>query len=413
MTAPMISLQMERDVKRHGERRRAWDKAFDNRGKPDSQTYKKNKQLRAMLIPMCLSALGDYMTRVNAHTENFCAAIEDSVKNNTSLNVTKWIHLYSFDIMGDLAFGSSFDMLQSGTFHYFFNLTHKTLELIAIFSRLVWLFPVVKAVPFLSNDYKSFRKWVGSHVQRRIAVPPPVRDIFSWILNDYQRKQNPSWQDTENLYGDASLIVIAGSDTVAGTLICLLYHLASSPDVCKKLRDELHSCAKERADTELRPDELAKLPYLQACIDETLRLWPAVVDGLQRETPPEGLTIGTEKKSTWIPGNVIIKTPSYTLCRDPRAFSRPDEFIPERWTTEPELILDASVYAPFSLGRFSCVGKRLAMVMMRRFISSIILRYELEVLFKSAQDAFERQVKEYFTLTPPDLQIRFIKEQKG
>ena len=105
---------------------------------------------------------------------------------------------------------------------------------------------------------------------------------------------------------------------------------------------------------ELRPDELTKLLYIQAYIDETIRRWPAVVDKLQQETPPEGLTISTEKKSTWIPGNVIIQTPSYTLCRDPRAFPRPDEFVPERWKTQAELILDASVYAPFFLGILLC-----------------------------------------------------------
>ena len=50
-------------------------------------------------------------------------------------------------------------MPQSGTFHYFFNLAHKTLELIPISSPLVYLFPVVKAAPLLSNDYSmSFHK---------------------------------------------------------------------------------------------------------------------------------------------------------------------------------------------------------------------------------------------------------------
>lgn len=44
---------------------------------------------------------------------------------------------------------------------------------------------------------------------------------------------------------------------------------------------------------------------------------------------------------------------------DPRTFPHGDEFIPERWTTQPELVKDAAVYSPFSVGRFSCVGKQL------------------------------------------------------
>lgn len=48
-----------------------------------------------------------------------------------------------------------------------------------------------------------------------------------------------------------------------------------------------------------------------------------------------------------------------TCSSDPRTFPRGDEFIPERWTTRPELVRDATVYSPFSVGRFSCVGKQL------------------------------------------------------
>ncbi|RBA18140.1 hypothetical protein FPRO05_11156 [Fusarium proliferatum] len=39
------------------------------------------------------------------------------------------------------------------------------------------------------------------------------------------------------------------------------------------------------------------------------------------------------------------------MYRDERCFEKPNEFIPERWTTRPELIKDASVYAPFSTGK--------------------------------------------------------------
>lgn len=68
--------------------------------------------------------------------------------------------------------------------------------------------------------------------------------------------------------------------------------------------------------TETRADDfeaasLGRLQYLQACIDESLRLFPPVPSGLQRQTPPQGLQVG----ETWIPGNTIVMTPTYLLCR--------------------------------------------------------------------------------------------------
>nr|RBQ88027.1 hypothetical protein FVER53263_20077 [Fusarium verticillioides] len=91
----------------------------------------------------------------------------------------------------------------------------------------------------------------------------------------------------------------------------------------------------------------SNLTYLQACIDETLRLFPPVPSGLQRMTPAEGLRVG----DIFIPGDTIVTVPSYTLYRDERYFTSPDDFVPERWTTKPEMVKNESVFAPFSVGK--------------------------------------------------------------
>lgn len=57
--------------------------------------------------------------------------------------------------------------------------------------------------------------------------------------------------------------------------------------------------------------KLSKLQYLDAIINETMRLHPPVPSGVQRITGPEGLRIG----DTFIPGEVIVQVPYYTLFR--------------------------------------------------------------------------------------------------
>lgn len=149
------------------------------------------------------------------------------------------------------------------------------------------------------------------------------------------------------------------SDTTAATLTNLFYELASSPTWTAKLQSEIdtvnHSTYRD----------LAKMPLLSATIDEALRLHPPLPSGMQRVTPPEGIKCN----DVYIPGDCIVQMPLHTLFRgrpsittsttislnstllDERCFSQPTEFIPERWTTQPELVKDKSVYIPFGSGK--------------------------------------------------------------
>lgn len=106
-------------------------------------------------------------------------------------------------------------------------------------------------------------------------------------------------------------VVLANSysDTTAASLTCLFFELAQKPDVYQRLREEIDDYFAQNAEPE--HSALSKLPYLQACIDETLRLHPPVPSGVQRMTPPEGIDID----GTFIPGDTIIQVPTHTMFR--------------------------------------------------------------------------------------------------
>lgn len=76
------------------------------------------------------------------------------------------------------------------------------------------------------------------------------------------------------------------------------------------LQEELDVLFQENPD----PDAgaLSRLKYLQACIDEGLRLYPPVPAGTQRITPPGGLQVGD---NLYIPGDVVVQVPTYVLHR--------------------------------------------------------------------------------------------------
>jgi cytochrome P450 len=133
------------------------------------------------------------------------------------------------------------------------------------------------------------------------------------------------------------------SDTTATALSEIFILLAHYPSYAKIIRDEMDPIfAKSSFSCQ------TAYPVLEAVINETLRLYPPVLFGSQRVTPREGLQIGNE----WIPGDMVVYMPTWQLHHDPRNFVKPDEFIPERWTSRSELVLNRGAFLPFLIGTF-------------------------------------------------------------
>lgn len=113
-------------------------------------------------------ALRDYEFRVADYTNQLLASIDKN--KGKPFNISDWFNFYSFDVMGDLAFGKSFGMLKEGIKHYFMTSLHQDMQAIGMFSHMLWLFPIFKNTPVLNENNKRFWKFVTSQVDERIAV---------------------------------------------------------------------------------------------------------------------------------------------------------------------------------------------------------------------------------------------------
>jgi cytochrome P450 len=201
---------------------------------------------------------------------------------------------------------------------------------------------------------------------------------------------------------EAQLAIIAGADTNAITVSNICYLLCQHLDYQQMLFEEISSLSvhEDIIDDHL----LIGKPYLSSIINETLRLYPPVPGGLQRLTPPEGAIIA----GRYIPGNIVVSTPTFAIQRgttilyqpriiliftDPRSFVRPDEFVPERWTSQPDLIVRRDAFVPFSYGAYSCAGKPLAMMQLRMVVAMIIRKFELSFA-PDQQKVYERYIQD-------------------
>ncbi|KAF9445128.1 cytochrome P450 [Macrolepiota fuliginosa MF-IS2] len=157
----------------------------------------------------------------------------------------------------------------------------------------------------------------------------------------------------------AATVLEAGSDTTASTMQSFLLFMISHPAVVKKIRDEIDSVVgSDRMPT--FTDEF-KLPYLVACIKETLRRRPATIMGIPHSNDEDDIYEGyfIPKGSTII-GNI------WAIHMDPKRYFNPFAFMPERWYEEgkptrwgsgPDCDRDHYV---FGWGRRFCQGTYIA-----------------------------------------------------
>lgn len=116
----------------------------------------------------------------------------------------------------------------------------------------------------------------------------------------------------------------AGTETTTAAFTNILYLIYKHPKVLYRLRIELDAACPAEGIASYKT--LAQLPYLKACVEESLRVRPPSSFGLLRVVPKGGRMIAGK----WIDEGVTVSVPTYSLLRDEVAFDEPERYIPER-----------------------------------------------------------------------------------
>ena len=282
LTLPQLSLQTIRDRPFHDQRRRLWSVAFSDK------------------------AVRGYEERILKYRQKLISQID--AFDGQPVNVSKWFNLYTYDSMGDLAFGTSFNMLEASEHHWAIKL------LIEGLVPHTWLFPtwflrVAQAIPGAMSDWFNALSFCHRMVEDRMKTKAVIPDVMSTLLEPLQGR-SPTKQELNLLHGDSQLVIIAGSDTTATTLTCILLELARQPDQLQKLREELAPYMQDPT-KDVSHQDIGKLDHLNGIIYEALRLHPPVPTAIERKTPPEGIEIGGQH----IPGNMTVWCSQYVTGR--------------------------------------------------------------------------------------------------
>ncbi|KAJ5452959.1 Cytochrome P450 [Penicillium cf. griseofulvum] len=196
---------------------------------------------------------------------------------------------------------------------------------------------------------------------------------FFDLLTTPSLGQQPVHLSQNDLVNHGLNLVGAGVDTVSLTMTVALYHILSSPEIKRQVYSETREATPFIRD-KLDSRGVRTLPYLGAVIKETLRMYPPVPGRMPRVVPPQGESYN----GNFIPGGTIVSVSPYTIHRDPKLFSEPNVFKPERWLGDNTLELERALI-PFSTGSRMCPGIHLAYLEVYMTLAMLFSRFVLEL----------------------------------
>lgn len=188
---------------------------------------------------------------------------------------------------------------------------------------------------------------------------------------------------TDNqLSENATMLFMAGSETSATALAGVTYYMLRFPETMKRAVEEVRS-AFENEDDITFVTASAKLPYMLACLEEGLRVYPATPSVLVR-TVPETATVS----GYLVPAGTHVGVHQLATNHAPQNFHDVESFRPERWLPEaqkadsPYFNDNREARQPFSVGPRNCIGKNLAFSEMRQILARVLWNFDLELVDK-------------------------------
>ncbi|KAG9313453.1 cytochrome P450 [Chiua virens] len=232
--------------------------------------------------------------------------------------------------------------------------------------------PYVRLLPWYRKGSKAVQNLAGlavAAVAKRLTTPTDRVDLLSKLQQGRDDEGNP--MGVAELTAEALTQLIAGSDTTSNSSCAITYYLARYPRVQEKLQKELDEALGAPDDTVTTFEQVKRLPYLEAVINEALRMHSTSAIGLPRVAPEGGLTID----GIHFPQGTVLSVPTYTIHRDKNVWGDDvDVFRPERWFERDHTAIQKA-FNPFSFGPRACVGRNLASMELMIIVSSILRRY--------------------------------------
>ncbi len=365
------------------------------------------RQRKIVALALSRAHLNQFFPKMLKTTERLMRRWKVAADSGESVDLCRDVMRYTVDITTELAFGVNVNTLET--------------DGPVIQQQLDKVFPIIHArmnAPF--PYWRYFRLAKDRELERAIAgiektVNNFITDCRQQMRNQPERYEAPTnfleaiiaaqtadqgdnFSDAE-IYGNVVTLLLAGEDTTAITIAWACNYFMEFPQHLERVRAELDLLCGT-AQLLGKQEQLAQLPYLDAFVNETMRLKP-----IAPLHPVEA------NEDTEILGYQIPKgTPVICLTRhsaiNPLNFSLPETFQPERWLRSNETDVgphNTQASIPFGAGPRFCPGRNLALAEIKMALAMLCRNFDMTPTdpSKTVEEKFA------FVMSPTNLMVRF------
>lgn len=204
--------------------------------------------------------------------------------------------------------------------------------------------------------------------ERRKTMRRPGEEGFGFIDRFLQSEVDGKLMTDDEVSKEVNSSILGNHDTMKLSMTFLMYKLAQNQAIQEKVHTELKGLKMNHCD--IKEEDLDQLPYLEAVIRETLRLYPPV--------PFFGRKLRTEKTigRYTFPKDVEVLTSVYLMMRNPKYFKDPLTFNPDRFLAFETLPRE---FCAFSIGTRKCIGVKYAMLLLKLLAAKFLMNHRLKL----------------------------------
>jgi len=237
-----------------------------------------------------------------------------------------------------------------------------------------WWFKLSGQVKKHKTLSEEIRKIIRDVIEERQSSQEKHDDLLDMLLaTRYEDTGEP--MSVKQLIDEITILFVAGHETTANALSFTGFLLAKHPEIQQKVFDEVKQVQHE---TSSPIEQIKKLTYTRAVIDESMRLYPPawITD---RENLEDDTINGYHIRK-----DTLVGVSFYELHRNPAYWEQPDAFVPERFLGDAKK-QTAGAYFPFGAGPRQCIGLGFAVFEMVLAVAHLISHYELTTALDSVQ----------------------------